>query len=115
MGRTACTEPQCLHKGALYLFTFMYEYWNMSRRQVTHLSCTFAALLLPIFLQEGRHIVKRGEQVGKTQNTVISGVFLYGPFTQLSFCEVCRQNIGTECVFVPLPPPLTLTPICSPC
>jgi len=20
MGRTACTEPQCLHKGALYLF-----------------------------------------------------------------------------------------------
>ena len=22
MGRTACTEPQCLYKGALYLFTF---------------------------------------------------------------------------------------------
>jgi len=21
MGHTACTEPQCLHKGALYLFT----------------------------------------------------------------------------------------------
>jgi len=21
MGRTACTEPQCLYKGALYLFT----------------------------------------------------------------------------------------------
>jgi len=20
MGRTACTEPQCLHKGALYLY-----------------------------------------------------------------------------------------------
>jgi len=23
MGRTACTEPQCLYKGALYLFTFL--------------------------------------------------------------------------------------------
>jgi len=22
MGRTACTEPQCLYKGALYTFTF---------------------------------------------------------------------------------------------
>ena len=22
MGRTACTDPQCLYKGALYLFTF---------------------------------------------------------------------------------------------
>jgi len=22
MGRTACTEPQCLYKGALYLFNF---------------------------------------------------------------------------------------------
>ena len=23
MGRTACTEPQCLYKGALYLFIFV--------------------------------------------------------------------------------------------
>ena len=23
MGRTACTEPQCVYKGALYLFTFL--------------------------------------------------------------------------------------------
>jgi len=22
MGRTACTEPQCLYKGTLYLFTY---------------------------------------------------------------------------------------------
>ena len=22
MGRTACTEPQCLYKGALYIFTY---------------------------------------------------------------------------------------------
>ena len=25
MGRTACTEPQCLYKGALYLYTFGHE------------------------------------------------------------------------------------------
>ena len=24
IGRTACTEPQCLYKGALYLFTSIY-------------------------------------------------------------------------------------------
>jgi len=23
MGRTACTEPQCLYKGALFIFTFI--------------------------------------------------------------------------------------------
>ena len=25
MGRTACTEPQCLYKGALYLFFYLLE------------------------------------------------------------------------------------------
>jgi len=25
MGRTACTEPQCLYKGALYLFYLLYR------------------------------------------------------------------------------------------
>jgi hypothetical protein len=24
MGRTACTEPQCLYKGDLYLYLFMF-------------------------------------------------------------------------------------------
>ena len=24
MGRTACTEPQCLYKGALYLYLYLY-------------------------------------------------------------------------------------------
>jgi hypothetical protein len=24
MGRTACTEPQCLYKGALYLYFYIY-------------------------------------------------------------------------------------------
>ena len=26
MGRTACTEPQCLYKGALYLYLFIYVF-----------------------------------------------------------------------------------------
>ena len=25
MGRTACTEPQCLYKGALYLYLYLYS------------------------------------------------------------------------------------------
>jgi len=34
MGRTACTEPQCLYKGDLYL-TFYCEFY-------TYISCKFA-------------------------------------------------------------------------
>jgi len=26
MDRTACTEPQCLYKGALYLYLYLYLY-----------------------------------------------------------------------------------------
>jgi len=26
MGRTACTEPQCLYKGALYVYFYYYIY-----------------------------------------------------------------------------------------
>jgi len=32
VGRTACTEPQCLYKGALY-FTFFYPYYSST---ITH-------------------------------------------------------------------------------
>jgi len=31
IGRTACTEPQCLYKGALYLF-FLLDYVSVRRR-----------------------------------------------------------------------------------
>ena len=27
MGRTACTKPQCLYKGALYLYYVYYYYY----------------------------------------------------------------------------------------
>jgi len=27
IGRTACTEPQCLYKGALYIFTYLSSLW----------------------------------------------------------------------------------------
>jgi len=30
MGRTACTEPQCLYKGAIYLFFFTNYYHSLS-------------------------------------------------------------------------------------
>jgi len=45
MGRTACTEPQCLYKGDLYLYLFKHYYlhgkWvpchhDMARPQVTN-------------------------------------------------------------------------------
>ena len=33
MGRTACTEPQCLYKGALYLYLFLLQ-WHKKCTQV---------------------------------------------------------------------------------
>ena len=36
MGRTACTEPQCLYKGALYLYLYLYLLaWQCSGAAVT--------------------------------------------------------------------------------
>jgi hypothetical protein len=35
MGRTACTEPQCLYKGALYLTVELYVYSPMGRTACT--------------------------------------------------------------------------------
>jgi len=40
MGRTACTEPQCLYKGAIYLF-----FYNSS---LAHASMTCTAITLPL-------------------------------------------------------------------
>jgi len=31
MGRTACTEPQCLYKGALYLLYLLYDFQKKQR------------------------------------------------------------------------------------
>jgi len=40
MGRTACTEPQCLYKGALYLYLLHNHFW--------HSSCTILPLNIKI-------------------------------------------------------------------
>ena len=46
MGRTACTEPQCLYKGALYLFPLISIYANAmfkvkARKMAAHLSLAY--------------------------------------------------------------------------
>ena len=48
MGRTACTEPQCLYKGALYLYLYLYSPYGpygLYRASVPVQRCTVA---LPI-------------------------------------------------------------------
>ena len=48
MGRTVCTEPQCLYKGALYLYLYLYspyEPYGLYRASVPVQRCT---LPLPI-------------------------------------------------------------------
>ena len=58
MGRTACTEPQCLYKGALYLTIELYLYspygpYGLYRASVPALGCTLpysrAIPLLPLW------------------------------------------------------------------
>ena len=48
MGRTVCTEPQCLYKGALYLYLYLYSPYGpygLYRASVPIQRCTLA---LPI-------------------------------------------------------------------
>jgi len=56
MGRTACTEPQCLYKGALYLYLYLYfPYgpYGLYRASVPVQRCTLPILtplpLLPLW------------------------------------------------------------------
>jgi len=51
MGRTACTEPQCLYKGAIY------HYFNPLNAELNPI-CYFLALLAHHFLHVSRIRVK---------------------------------------------------------
>ena len=47
MGRTACTEPQCLYKGALYIYLTVeqYLYSPMCRTDCTEPRCLYKGAL----------------------------------------------------------------------
>jgi len=47
MGRTACTEPQCLYKGSLYLYLRVekYLYSPMGRTACTEPQCLYKGAL----------------------------------------------------------------------
>ena len=51
MGRTACTEPQCLYKGALYLYLtvelYLYPPPSMGRTACTEPQCLYNGALYP--------------------------------------------------------------------
>ena len=44
MGRTACAEPQCLYKGALYCYLYLYLYWRRFWRTGTLRHVDFKSL-----------------------------------------------------------------------
>ena len=53
MGRTACTKPQCLYKGALYLTVELYHYSPMGRTACTEPQCLYkGALYLYLYSKE---------------------------------------------------------------
>jgi len=43
MGRTACTEPQCLYKGALYLYLY-YSFFSTLVRIIVRIALTGSSL-----------------------------------------------------------------------
>ena len=47
MDRTACTEPQCLYNGALYLYLYLYPPYGLYRASVPVQWCT---LPLPVYI-----------------------------------------------------------------
>jgi len=54
MGRTACTEPQCLYNGALYLYLYLYSpygLYTLYRASVAVQRCTlpFSIILRPLW------------------------------------------------------------------
>jgi len=55
MGRTACTEPQCLYNVALYLYLYLYTPYgpySLYRASVPVQRCTLPLPLLPIWAVE---------------------------------------------------------------
>ena len=60
MGRTACTEPQCLYKGALYLYlTLIYciSYVTVVTRTRLNINVETYVACLANFCTKGRQIV----------------------------------------------------------
>ena len=54
MDRTACTEPQCLYNGALYLYLYLYSPYRpygLYRASVPVQRCTLPLPILPIILR----------------------------------------------------------------
>jgi len=48
MGSTACTEPQCLYKGALYLYLYLYSTYRLYGLYRASVSVQRCTLSLPI-------------------------------------------------------------------
>jgi len=62
MGRTACTEPQCLYKGALYLYMYLYSPYGpygLYRASVPVQGCTLPLPLLIHYPVATRYTVDR--------------------------------------------------------
>jgi len=68
MDRTACIEPQCLYKGALYLYFFFLEFYFVyftvqnNRRDYRTLCCLIAVILwiaVLLGVQEGQQLQQK--------------------------------------------------------
>ena len=66
MGRTACTEPQCLYMGPLYIYVYSYKYASLKMYNSVSL-CTFSSDMSPEVTIENVTLVytSRGDTIHK--------------------------------------------------
>ena len=65
MGRTACTESQCLYKGDLYLTVELYLYPPMGRTACTESQCLYKGdlyLFYGLDIDIDHHLAKKNTQ-----------------------------------------------------
>ena len=102
MGRTACTEPQCLYKGALYLFFYLGEngYIFLTKgRQLSVDVCGYAPIdtLIAIKNVSGnlfRNVTTKFEHILKSMKD--SDIFFY--WLQLG-CHPVAVHIYTQTIY----------------
>ena len=109
MGRTACTKPQCLYKGALYFYLYLYSpVWAV--RPVQSLSaCTRVHLYLYLYLYSPVWAVGSVQSLSAcTRVHLYLYLYLYSPYGPYGLYRASVPVQGS-----PLPLPIPLLPLWS--
>jgi len=106
MGRTACTEPQCLYKGALYLYLYLYSSCGPYGLYSTEPQCLYkGALYLYLYLYSpcGPYGLYSTEPQCLYKGALYLYLYLYSPYEPYG---LYRASVPVQRCALPLPLPL---------